>query len=483
MNPFLSKPLKKVQPGSNIKNSSQEHRPSKFINPNISKNPKIFAVEKKITDTQKIRNSSPKDKNTKNSNNINLINFNKPIKEDDINTKNIVNSGQNNINIEIKDKEEIINDEEEKVKNKDSKKETNIKKFTKDLTIENCIKFMFTRIKTEKLIFNNNEEILDYIKNQLKEGKIKNLIQKLELNKNDFTGFTLSKKNKGYTIYEIEIEEDLDKINESLKKQKVEINKKPIEIKYIIKEPEKFQVSSIIIKKEPEIKEKKNNENKKQENYIYAIKNKTIEREIASIKNDKINSEIKNLQKQIHKHKEELRNEENNKKDLDKKANVKSSKINNLNLNNLQIDNDTKSKRRENGLKIKTNPKKEEENGSMNTMPNLIDKNDKKTMTNEENQKKASRALARFKKALSSNKNKEEDNGPGNSDKIKSIAAILQEHIIKPLAEIQEESENMKPRGASVECRSIRTEGMAELLNNAPQKKNVKKPKLVNFGE
>ena len=483
MNPFLSKPLKKVQLGSNIKNSSQEHRPSKIINPNISRNPKIFAVEKKITDTQKIKNSSPKEKNIKNINNINLIAFNKPTKENDVIIKNIANSEQNNINIEIKNKEEIINDEEEKVKSKDNKNETIIKKFIKDLKIENCLKFMYTKIKTDKLIFNNNEEILDYIKNQLKEGKIKNLIQKLDLNKNDFTGFTLSKKNKGYTIYEIEIEEDLEKINESIKKQKVEINKKPIEIKYIIKQPENFPISSVMLKKEPEIKEKKNNENKKQENYIYAMKNKTIEREIVNVKNDKINSEIKNLQKQIHKHKEELRNEEHNKKDLDKKANIKASKINNLNSNNLQIDNDIKSKRRDSGLKIKANPKKEEENGSMNTMPNLIDKNDKKTMTNEENQKKASRALARFKKALSSNKNKEEDNGPGNSDKIKSIAAILQEHIIKPLAEIQEESENMKPRGASVECRSIRTEGMAELLSNAPQKKNVEKPKLVNFGE
>ena len=106
MNPFLSKPLKKVQLGSNIKNSSQEHRPSKIINPNISRNPKIFAVEKKITDTQKIKNPSPKDKNTKKINNINLIIFNKPTKENDTIIKNITNSEQNNINIDIKDKEE-----------------------------------------------------------------------------------------------------------------------------------------------------------------------------------------------------------------------------------------------------------------------------------------------------------------------------------------------------------------------------------------
>ena len=485
MNPFLSKPLKKVQPTANTKNNSQEHRPSRFINPNISKNPKILAAEKKLTE-QKIRNPSPKDKNTKISNNINLINSNKPNKEFDRIIKNDVTTEKKNKNIEINNKEEIITDEKEKVKDNEKRKEANNnnKNFVKDLKIENSIKFMFPKIKSEKLLFNNNEEILEYIKSQLKEGKIKNIIQKLELKKNDFTGFTLSKKNKGYTIYEIEIEEDINKINELIKKQKVEIKKKPIEIKYITKESEPLQISSIAIKKDleiKEIKEKKNIvENKKQENYIHAMKNKTIERETVNIKNDKINSEIKNLQNKIHKHKEELRNEENNKKELDKKFNVRASKINNSNINNLQIDNDIKSKNKE---KNKTNTKKEEENGPMNTMPNLNEKTDKKKMTAEENQKRASKALARFKKALYSNRNKEEDKGQGNSDKIKSIAAILQEHIIKPLAEIQEESEKMKPRGASVECRSIKTEGMAELLENAPQKKNVKKPKLVNFEE
>ena len=47
---------------------------------------------------------------------------------------------------------------------------------------------------------------------------------------NDFTGFTLSKKKQGYTIYEIELEEDIDKLNETFKNQRVEIGKKPIQI-------------------------------------------------------------------------------------------------------------------------------------------------------------------------------------------------------------------------------------------------------------
>ena len=42
----------------------------------------------------------------------------------------------------------------------------------------------------------------------------------------------------------------------------------------------------------------------------------------------------------------------------------------------------------------------------------------------------------------------------------------------------------MKPRAGSVECRAVKNEGMAEILENAPvQRKNVKKPKNINFGE
>ena len=46
---------------------------------------------------------------------------------------------------------------------------------------------MYPKIKIDNnLIFKNNDEIIDYIKNQMKEGKIKNILQKLELKKNDY---------------------------------------------------------------------------------------------------------------------------------------------------------------------------------------------------------------------------------------------------------------------------------------------------------
>ena len=491
MNPFLSKPLKKVQQGGNLKNSSQEHRPSKYINPNLVKTIKTSGIEKKNIDSQKIKNPSPKDKNIKN--NINIINPNKPVKEEE---KNVINITQQN-KIEINNKEEIITDEKEKAKKEEKKENNSSKKISNNLKIENNIKFMYPKIKIDNnLIFKNNDEIIDYIKNQMKEGKIKNILQKLELKKNDFTGFTLSKKNQGYTIYEIEFEDNIEKINETIKKQKVEINKKQVELRYV------NEIEPTPIKNEKNVKNEKNEknektekneakdkkvvtENKKPENLIHAMKNKTIERETVNLKNDKINSDIKNLQNKIHKQKQELRKAENEndyiKKEAEKKAAIRAS--NRINYNNPQTDNDIKSKRRESGLKIKINEKKVEENGPVNTMPNANEKPEKKKMTIEENQRRVSRAYVRFKKAFSSQK-KEEDKGPGNSEKIQSLAAILQEHIIKPLAEIQEENEGKQIRGGSVECRSIKPEGMVELLENAPvQKKNVKKPKNVNFGE
>ena len=80
-----------------------------------------------------------------------------------------------------------------------------------------------------------------------------------------------------------------------------------------------------------------------------------------------------------------------------------------------------------------------------------------------------------------------------NTNKIQSIAEILKEHIIKPLAEIQEECDISKPRAGSVGVRAIRVDrgekiernegqGVEQIIQNIPvQKKNVKKPKISAF--
>ena len=434
MNPFLNKPLRKVQPGQNLKNTSAEHRPSKFLGTNV-RNSKILvpAVDRKALEAKKNKNPSPTSKFAKNVNNINLISN----KEDDKNDNSMIDTNREN-------RENANNSE------------SNGQMFSKNLTIEKNINFTYPK-SSEGLVFANNDEIFEYLKVQIKDGKIRNALQKLEIKKSEFTGYTLCKKNQGFTIYEIEIEEDIDKINESIKKQKVEINKKPIEIRFVgsIDQPS----SSLGGKKDyresiqiPKDKKPIVPDNKKQPNLIHAMKNKTMEKQIENIKNDKMTNEIKNLQNRVRQQKQELRNAENEADIVRKEAEKK-------------------------------NANKPPNKASLN-VPTEGDEKKK-----EENEKKFSKALERFKKAYSKADEKDkqtEEPQRKDTNKIKTLASILQEHIIKPLAEIQQENYGMRPRGGSVDNRVIKNQngvvGMTEMLNNVPiQKKNVKKPKVIAF--
>ena len=457
MNPFLAKPLRKVQPGAApLKNSSQEHRPSRYLNPNMTKKP----TDRRVLDPQRMKNPSPK-QNQKN-NNINLVSFNKLLKE---NTPAEPNKDKEPKKEQKKEQKKELKTEEKKEQKKELKteeKKENIENIEnnsnnnkQNLIIDNNIKINIPN-STDKLIFNNNDEILEYIRNQIKDGKIKNIHQQLEIKKSDFTGFILSKKKEGFTIYEIEIEEDIDKINDSLKKQKVEIKNKPVEIVFSSSKKEN-------ITKKDELKKDNEFKNKKNDNLIQAMKNKTMEREIINIKKDKINDEIKNLQNK------EKRNAENEndyiRKELERKAIKQTVKPN---------PQGEPKKMESAGVKFKGKEEDEKSNPTDNANEKLDSQN-----SIEENQRRATRALARFKKAYSK-QNKDEDNKE-TGNKIQSLAAILQEHIMKPLAEMAQEG-TMRPRGGSVECRGIKTKGVVELLENVPVvKKNVKKPKNINF--
>ena len=468
MNPFLSKPLRKIQPGNApLKNSSVEHRPSRFLNM-----PKKINQDKKGPDLQKNKNPSPRKLNS-NTNNINVIA--KLPKEEDKKNTNIksenehkavpkINNFQKENTLQKMSNKNIdkINKNQEK---NEEKKENVDKNIDSKLIIDNNINISLSSSESNGLVFKDNDEILEYIRNQIKNGKIKDILSKLELKANDFTGFTLSKKKQGYTIYEIELEEDIEKVNETFKNQKVEIGKKPIQIVFVGEQIKPFK---------KELDKKKDLENKKGEILIQTMKNRTMEREMGKVKKDTINDDIKNLQSRIQKQKVELKNSENEndyiRKEIEKKSNIRLSKL----------PYKEEPKRRDSGLKVKIKDENEQSNVSTNTN----EKNEQKK-TIEDNQRKATRALARFKKVYSSHKAKEDgDNAgnkpPENTGKIQSLAAILQEHIIKPLAEMRAENNDMRPRGGSVECRMIKNEGMAELLQNAPVQ-NKKKPKIIAF--
>ena len=143
MNPFISKPLKKVQPGG-----FTEARPSKVLNKNIAKNPQLANVSKSATVRQSLRNPSPSDKKV-DDNNINIISQN-----------------------------QLVNEEE--------KNEVNTNSFISNIQSERNIEINYPYISEKnpnELIFKGVDEIFAYLKDKIKAGKIENINQKLEVKK------------------------------------------------------------------------------------------------------------------------------------------------------------------------------------------------------------------------------------------------------------------------------------------------------------
>ena len=79
----------------------------------------------------------------------------------------------------------------------------------------------------DKLSFKNEDELINYVyKLYEEERKKKNYFNK----KLRFTGFVLTKQYKGKNVYEIRIEDNIEKINNQLKNEKVTVNDEIIEI-------------------------------------------------------------------------------------------------------------------------------------------------------------------------------------------------------------------------------------------------------------
>ena len=235
-NPFLTRALKPIKDSNQgpdksnqslkeIKNIS-EHRASKFINlPNNFKNSKAIFTEKKQNEVSTNLNSkSPKnkinlfgDKNKGNENQGGFVSvLNKFISQEKmkkteekeetkkfrkrtsvekyINTKLQENFKKINEIAEPKNYNTNHKDNNEEKKDKNS---PNIKiQVTTKANLENKFNNINNDSKKENglLYFKDDDEILEYIKNKVKEGKIENILQKLEIKNNNFTGFSICKK-------------------------------------------------------------------------------------------------------------------------------------------------------------------------------------------------------------------------------------------------------------------------------------------------
>ena len=77
--------------------------------------------------------------------------------------------------------------------------------------------------------------MINYIFNKFEEERKKKSYFNRKLR---FTGFVLSKKYKGKNLYDIRIEDDIEKINKQIKDEQILINDKEVEFRYVNEEKE-----------------------------------------------------------------------------------------------------------------------------------------------------------------------------------------------------------------------------------------------------
>ena len=173
-----------------------------------------------------------------------------------------------------------------------------------------------------KISFNNDEEILNYIKKKIKEEKENEYYK----GKMKYNYFILTKKFHGKVLYEIGLENDLNKINNILRKENVEVEHEPVAF-ITLKELDQLKDSDsyreIERLKNDNLKLKEEIENLNQEN-------KKLQKDIDIMNvqnkknNNKTNDESEKLKEEIEKMKEE---NEKLKNQLDmKKENLEDNK-------------------------------------------------------------------------------------------------------------------------------------------------------------
>ena len=166
-----------------------------------------------------------------------------------------------------------------------------------------------------KICFDNENDIIEYINNKYKEDKKYTFDKKLK-----YTGLILSKKYKGKILYEIRIEEDIKKLNQKIKDENIQIGNESIEI-ITTKQREEYDIyKNNLINLKKEIS-KLNQENesiiKRESMKNDLIKRLDKEKQKLIEENGKISDEIKQLKKlneKLNKKLKQIPNNNNNNK-------------------------------------------------------------------------------------------------------------------------------------------------------------------------
>ena len=272
-----------------------EISPNSFNNSFISKNNNDYKLssQKKKKEEDPAQSSGAKRKDSFS------ININK-------NLSKIVN---NNLEIYHNDTINYLGAEKEKEKEKNLNSSSSKKK------------------NDEKFVFENENDIIDYVYNKFEEERKKKNYFNRKLR---FTGFVLSKKYKGKNLYDVRIEDNIDKINQQLKDEQILISNKPVEFRFTENEDDKEDINN----NENE-NDNNNNDNAKEDNEKLNNELDKLNEENQRLKaeNDKLNkkdlvknglikkldNEKQNFLEEIEKLKEEIEELKNNNKNKDKK--------------------------------------------------------------------------------------------------------------------------------------------------------------------
>ena len=300
---------------------------------------------------------------------------------------------------ENKENKEDIEKEEDKednenIENKEDKEDKEKERHFTNLETIKCedISYIYKKPKNKKieisnenndgtLSFNNDDEVLHYIKKKIREEKDN------EYNKGKvkYNYFILTKKFHGKILYEIGLENDLDKINDILRKENVEVEHEPVafitlkelnqlrtgdnneEIEKFKNEIENLNQDNLKLKDELE---KTNQENKRLQKEL----------DIASFQNKKLNNKNNDENEKLREEIEKM-NRENEK--LKKRLDIKNKSLddNNSLVNDLNKLTDEIEQLKEKNKSIEN---------KLNEKQNLIDEYEEKLKEKEkENEKEA----------------------------------------------------------------------------------------------
>ena len=216
-----------------------------------------------------------------------------------------------------------------------------------------------------KIIFNNDDEISEYINKKFEENRKDDKDKKLK-----YSGYILTKKYKGKILYEVRIEDDIEKLNKKLKEENIKVENGLIEIINVNKREEYDKMKEKIINLENAIlKLKEENETIVKKDYLKNELIKKLDKEKQNItnENDKISIELEKIKK------------------LNEDLNIQLKEI--LNRNNK--DNIIKNYKIENTLTINYDnydTKEKSDNKNFEKNENLDEKNDiNKTPKNDNN--------------------------------------------------------------------------------------------------